>query len=57
MAKYKVLVIQHLLKNNKIAKSGDIVYGSQLPNEKSSLKGGYVELVKKPNSKAKADKK
>lgn len=51
MAKYKVLVIQHLLKNNKIAKSGDIVDGKNLPNEKASLKGGYVELVKEVKKK------
>lgn len=46
MAKYKIKVIQHCLKNNKIAVSGDIVDGSQLPDLDSSIKGGYVELVK-----------
>lgn len=37
--KYKVLVIAHQLKNNIIAKSGDVVFESQ-------LSGNAAELVK-----------
>jgi|TARA_R110000782_G_scaffold180865_1_gene271310 hypothetical protein len=45
MAKYKILVIQHLLKNNKIAKSNDIVDGALFINLQDSLNGKYVEEV------------
>ena len=44
MAKYKVKVIGHMIKGNKIAKSGDIVDESQLINKDHSVDGGYVEL-------------
>ena len=43
MAKYKILVIQHLLKNNIIAKSGDIVDGTKFVNLQDSLDGKYCE--------------
>lgn len=45
MAKYKIKVIQHLLKNNQIAKSGEIVDASQLINPYESEQNGFVELV------------
>ena len=45
MAKFKIKVIQHLLKGNKIAKSGDVVDGEEFVNLKDSLKGGYCEEV------------
>ena len=45
MAKYKIKVIKHLLKNNTTAKSGEIVDGSQLINLQASLDGKFVELV------------
>ena len=46
MAKYKVLVIGLSLKNNKVAKFGDIVVESQLSSDVESLvKGKYIELV------------
>lgn len=45
MANYKILVIQHLLKGNNIAKSGDIVDGSKFINLQESLDGGFIELV------------
>lgn len=43
--KYRIKVIQHLLKNNKIAKSGDVVDGTAFINLQASLDGGYVEEV------------
>jgi len=46
MAKYKIKVIQHLLKGNKIGKSGEIIDGSQFINLQASLDGGYVVEVK-----------
>jgi len=47
MAKYKVKdsVIAHSLKNNKIAKSGEVFDESELIDKELSLKGGYIELV------------
>ena len=45
MAKYKIKVFKHLLKNNKIAKQGDIVDGVKFVNLEDSLKGGFVEKV------------
>ena len=55
MAKYRIKVIQHLLKGNKIAKSGDVVDGSQFINLQASLDGKYVEEVK--DKEGKKDKK
>lgn len=43
MAKYKILVIQHLLKGNQIAKSEEIVDGSKFINLQDSINGGYVK--------------
>lgn len=51
MKNYKVSVFKHLLKNNKIAKKGDIVKESQLINVEHSVKGKFVEEVKS-NSKS-----
>lgn len=46
MAKYKVLVIAITVKNNGIAKSGDIIDGSQLNSSAEELiKEGFIELV------------
>lgn len=54
MKTYKIKVFKHLLKNNKIAKKGDIVKESQLINKEHSEKGGFVEEVKsKKDSKNK----
>jgi len=47
MAKYKVLVIAHQLKNKIIAKSGDLVDETQLMgNAPQLVKEGFIELVK-----------
>ena len=56
MKKYKVKVIQHLVKGNKIAKSGDVLTEDKFINVKDSLSGGYIEEVKeetKPKTKTK----
>lgn len=53
MAKYKVNQISILLKNNKTAKSGQIIDGSQLPNEKEAVKGKHVVLVKEEKKEVK----
>jgi hypothetical protein len=46
MAKYRVLVIGMCVKNNKIAKHGELVDDSQLNSSASELiKGGFIELV------------
>ena len=45
MAKYKIKVFKHLLKNNKIAKKDDIVEGVKFVNLEESLKGGFIEKV------------
>jgi len=48
MAKYKILVIQHCLKNNKIAKFGEIVDESQLTSSSFDLvQQGFIKLVSK----------
>lgn len=44
MAKYKIIVIAHSLKNNKIAKFGEVVDENQLLLPPNELKG-FVELV------------
>ena len=47
MNKYKVIVISVALKNNRVAKYGDIVDGiSFASNPKTLEKLGYIELVK-----------
>lgn len=43
MAKFRIKVIQHLLKGNKIAKSGEIVDGKEFIDLQASLNGGYCE--------------
>ncbi len=44
MAKYKVLVIAHCLKNNKIASHGDIVDETQLTTSANELESaGFIE--------------
>ncbi|WP_300440685.1 hypothetical protein [Christiangramia sp.] len=55
--KYKVKVIQILLKNNKLANSGEVVSESQLNgNAEELVKGGYIKPVDGKKS-AKDDKK
>ena len=56
MTKYKVKVIQHLVKGNKIAKSGDVLTEDKFINVKDSLSGGYIEEVKE-ETKAKTKAK
>lgn len=46
LKKYKVKVIQHLVKGNKIAKSGDVLTEDKFIDIKASLDGGYIEEVK-----------
>lgn len=47
MEKYKVIVISVALKNNRVAKYGDIVDGIAFAsNPKTLEKLGYIELVK-----------
>ena len=63
MAKYKILVIAHCLKNNVVAKCGDVVEESQLTSPADELvESGFIEEVKLSNkekaaaeAKAKAD--
>jgi hypothetical protein len=46
MAKYKVLVIAMTVKNNGIAKSGDLIDESQLNSSAEELvKEGFIKLV------------
>lgn len=40
---YKIIPIKHLLKNNKIAKSGDVVFGSAFVNLQESLDNGFCK--------------
>ena len=61
MKKYKVIVIKHQLKNQVVAKCGDIVDESQLNNNADELvKKGFIELVKddsvKEDSQAEKDR-
>jgi hypothetical protein len=56
MAKYKVIVIAHQLKNNKIAKSKDIVDESQLNGNAAELvKAGFIVPVKEDKKDIDAD--
>jgi len=60
MKQYKIKVFKHLLANNKIAVKGEIVNESKFVNLAESLKGGFVEEVKKEKKeekKPKPDKK
>jgi len=60
MKQYKIKTFKHLLANNKIAVKGEIVNESKFVNVTESLKGGFVEEVKKEpknNKKSKSDKK
>ena len=45
LRRFKILVIQHLLKNNSLAKSGDVVDENKFINLQDSMRGGYVEEV------------
>ena len=62
MAKYKILVIAHCLKNNVVAKCGDVVEESQLTSPADELvEAGFIEEVKLSNkekavAEAKAEK-
>lgn len=42
---YRIKVIQHLLKGNQIAKSGEVVTADKFINLQDSIDGGYVEEV------------
>ena len=53
MAKYRILVIAHLLKNNKMAHSGDIVDGSAFVNLQESLDGRFCVLHEEEETKKK----
>ena len=59
MAKYKILVIAHCLKNNVVAKCGDVVEESQLTSPADELvEAGFIEEVKLSNKeKAAAEAK
>ena len=60
MKQYKIKTFKHLLANNKIAVKGEIVNESKFVNVAESLKGGFVEEVKKEpkdQKKPKPDKK
>ena len=46
MKKFKIKCIQHLLKNNEIAKFGEIVNENKIISLKSSINGGFIEEVK-----------
>ena len=62
MAKYKILVIAHCLKNNVVAKYGEVVEESQLTSPADELvEAGFIEEVKLSNkekaaAEAKAEK-
>lgn len=62
MAKYKILVIEHCLKNNVVAKYGEVVEESQLTSPADELvEAGFIEEVKLSNkekaaAEAKAEK-
>lgn len=46
MAKYKILVIAHSLKNNLVGKFNEVVDESQLTSSVSELvEAGFIELV------------
>jgi len=54
MAKYKILVIAHQLKNKVIAKYGDVVDETQLMGNAPQLeKEGFIELVKEVKTEIK----
>ena len=56
MKKYKVLVIQHPLKNNKIAKAGDLVTEGELTGKPSDLiKAKFIAEVDSKSAKKDAD--
>ena len=46
MAKYKILVIEHCLKNNVVAKYGEVVEESQLTSPADELvEAGFIAEV------------
>lgn len=56
MEKYKVVVIQQSLRNNKVAKFGEIVEESQLPSPaKELIEKGFIVSYESESEKAKAD--
>ena len=58
MAKYKIEVIGHLLKNNKMAKFGEIVDESQLTTHPSYLvRDGFISEVKESVKEGKSEEK
>ncbi len=57
MAKYKILVIEHCLKNNVVAKYGEIVEESQLTSPADELvEAGFIEEVSVEAEEKKASK-
>jgi hypothetical protein len=58
--KYKITTFVHLMKNNKQAKSGDIVSASEFVDLARSLKGNFckeVESEKKKSEEKESPKK
>jgi len=56
MEKYKVVVIQQSLRNNKVAKFGEIVEESQLPSPaKELIEKGFIVSYESEKAKAKAE--
>ena len=59
---YKIIPIKHLLKNNRTAKSGEVIEGSAFINLQESLDRGFCKeekadkkAIKKVGKKAKKD--
>ena len=57
MAKYKILVIEHCLKNNVVAKCGEVVEESQLTSPADELvEAGFIAEVSVEAEEKKASK-
>ena len=57
MAKYKILVIAHCLKNNVVAKCGDVVEESQLTSPADELvEAGFIAEASVEAEEKKASK-
>lgn len=58
MAKYKILVIEHCLNGNVVAKCNELVDESQLTSPASELvEAGFIELVDEDSEKLAPKKK
>jgi DNA-binding HxlR family transcriptional regulator len=58
MAKYKILVIAHSLKNNLVGKCNEVVDESQLTSDvKGLVDAGFIELVVEPTTETKVETK